>query len=120
MKIRMLAAGLLILLPGCDVSTETIRTVTSDDGVIATVTRTGGDASTVFLYRVTVQDPPRKPQEVLKIDHSGAPTIAWQGKTLVIDASCGMILSYSNYASLRNDREPVVALIKLKNDGFCP
>jgi len=94
----------------------------ADGKVYATITKTGGDATVSFGYRVYVGGNAKFPtDQVLKMDKGDAPAIQWRNGRLYIDVRCGQIFHYSNFAYIRpigSERFERISVI-LRDGGVC-
>lgn len=113
----------LVCLGACGVETEIISRVDRDDGQgYATVAEVRGNAtvSTVYIVEITETSGDGGPTEILRMDKSEPPVISWRSDgVLLIDAPCGQIYAFKNFAFFRDDQGVERITVILNNSGPC-
>jgi hypothetical protein len=97
---------------------DVIKSVHNSSGIVATITRSGGGATTGFAYHVYVgaRSSASHFNEILLADKIQNLTASWNNDKLTIKMECGRIFRYTNFVDLLNEngrlyREITVELI---------
>jgi hypothetical protein len=97
------------------------RVISPDGHAIAIITLTEGPATVSDGYRVYVSgtSSDRLIAEVLRMDKGNTPRVVWSNAGLRIEAKCGQIYHFSNFAVIETTAGVQKLPLHLENDGLC-
>ncbi len=127
LALAIIFSAIAIAVSGCDqrrlVEGDTRAwIVRPGGGAEAIVSRVSTNATVSFGYRVYIRGtaPNADAVEVLRMDKSDPPRVSWTGRTtLFINARCGQIFQFTNFAIIPEEGSFRKIFIVLQNRSFC-